>query len=290
MAFLPLHFHMSASLSRRRFLRIFAGSALAAPRLAGAAEFARELRIEVLKGDWGCPPGEVRAVVRAAAQEIWTHCGGQRLRPLLVYQRADFPQTDFLHDWRGRIRIGVAAAERRWAQTAFQFAHEFIHALAQHSEAARRAWRTARQANLWFEEALGETASLFALRRMAGRTPPLFAPGPGDASALAEFAAARLARPGHQLPGGASFAAWFAENEPALRENGALRAKNVIVARQLLPLFEAEPGGWAAACFLNLGRRDRGKSRAQYFAEWQEACPAELRPFVTRVADVFTTR
>ena len=75
-----------------------------------------------------------------------------------------------------------------------------------------------------------------------------------------------IARPEHQLPGGQSFIAWFRGNEAELRENAALRAKNVIVARQLLPLFEAEPGSWDALCYLNLGKREQGKPLRQVFA------------------------
>jgi hypothetical protein len=275
---------------RRHFLRALAAASVAAPGAAHSAEESTALEILVDKGAWGtASTADIRTVLLAAAGELWRNCPGQRLRPIRVYHRDDFPLTDFLHDWRGRIRIGLASEDARWAQMAFQFGHEFCHALAQHSAAAKRSWHTPSHANLWFEECLCETASLFVLHRLGERwrTQPPSPQWRTTAAALADYATERLARPEHQLPPGRPFGEWFRENEPALRGNAALRAKNVIVARQMLPLFEAEPAGWAAAGYLNLGRHDRDKPRTQYFAEWQAASPPELRPLLGRVAALF---
>lgn len=282
--------HVPTPLSRRQFLGALAAASLATPRSAQSAEESASLEILVDKGAWGAAsPADIRTVLLAAAGEIWRHCPAQRIKPIRVYHRDDFPLTDFLHDLRGRIRIGLAAEDTRWAQMAFQFAHEFCHALAQHSAAARRAWRTPRHSNLWFEEALCETASLFVLRRLAAawRAQPPQPQWRTYATAFADYAAERLARPDHQLPADRQFAEWFSSNEPSLRENAAQRAKDVIIARQMLPLFEAEPAGWEAACYLNLGARKQGKPLAQYFAEWQTASPAALRPFLARVGRLF---
>lgn len=280
---------MPADPSRRRFLRTLALAGLTMPSGAQAAE-TTTLEILVDKGAWGDSSlADIHTVVRSAAEHLWQHCAGERLRPIRVYHRPDHPLTDYLHDWRGRIRIGLAAEDRRWAQMAFQFSHEFCHALAQHSFAAKRSWHPPKHANLWFEECLCETASLFTLVNMA-RTWLTAPPHPAWRTysiALAKYATERLAKPEHQLPAGVTFPAWFRENEPALRENSILRAKNVIIARQMLPLFAAEPAGWRAACYLNLGQRQHGKPLAQYFAEWQAASPAAARPFVGKVAGLF---
>ena len=104
---------------------------------------------------------------------------------------------------------------------------------------------------------------------------------------MAAYATDRLAKPEHQLPADTTFLAWFRQNEPALRANSMLREKNVIIARQLLPLFEADPAGWPAVCYLNLGAHQQGKPLAQHFAEWQANSPAELRPFLTRLTALF---
>jgi hypothetical protein len=282
---------LSASLSRRGFLHTLTAAALLAPRVAEAAEEKATLEILVDKGGWGtAAPADIRTVLLAAGQEIWRWCPGQLLRPIRVYHRPDFPQTDFLHDWRGRIRIGLASEDTRWAQMVFQFAHEFCHALAQHSAAAKRSWHPPRHANLWLEECLCEAGSLFVLRRLAAawRTTPPQPHWGTYADALATYATERLARPEHQLPADRAFPEWLRSNAPALRENHTLRARNVIVARQVLPLFEAEPAGWEAVCYLNLGRRQHGKSLAQHLAEWQAATPGALRPFLSRLAALFS--
>ena len=66
-----------------------------------------------------------------------------------------------------------------------------------------------------------------------------------------------------------------------------LREKNVIIARQMLPIFEGEPAGWDAACYLNLGAHQQGKPLAQHLSEWQTNSPPALRPFLARLAALF---
>jgi hypothetical protein len=281
---------MAHPLSRRHFLYTLTAASLVAPRLARGAEEKETLDLTVDKNGWGTsPPANVHAVVLAAAREIWRCCPGQLIRPIYVYHRTDYPMTDFMHDLRGRVRIGIASEDRRWAQMAFQFGHEFCHALAQHSAAAKRSWHPPRHANLWFEESMCEAGSLFVLRRLAivWRSAPPYPQWQSYSSSMAQYASDRLARTEHQLPEGQSFAEWFRGNESAMRENPVLRAKNVIIARQLLPLFEAEPAGWEALCYLNLGKREQGKPLRQVFAEWQTASPDRLRPFIARVGKLF---
>ena len=94
----------------------------------------------------------------------------------------------------------------------------------------------------------------------------------------------------HQLPNGASFLAWFRENEPALRGNSAFRNRNTIIAIKLLPVFESEPRGWEAVTFLNREPLNVNASLAQYLRHWRTECPPELRPFVSRLAEVFEVK
>jgi hypothetical protein len=277
--------------SRRRFLvTLTAGAAF--PRLVQAASDSPTVEILVDDGGWGkASPKEVRAVLVSTAGAIWPYCAGERLKPIRVYRRGDYPQTDFIHDWRGRVRIGLNTSDGRWAQMAFQFGHEFCHALAQHSAIALRGWHPPKHANLWFEESLCEASSLFVLRRLAvtWQQHPPNESWRSYAPAMAKYAEDRLALSEHQLPASTTFPAWFRQNEPALRENAALREKNVIIARQLLPLLEAEPAGWDAVCYLNLGAHQPGKPFAQHLSEWQTNSPATVRPFVSKIAALFPT-
>jgi hypothetical protein len=275
--------------SRRHFLTGFAAACLAGPRISYAAD-ATKLEIVIDGGGWGqVSTRDIRAVLLSTAGEVWPYCAGEQIKPIRVYHRNDFPQTDFLHDWRGRVRIGLHTSDTHWAQMSFQFGHEFCHALAQHTSIALRGWHPPKHANLWFEECLCETSSLFVLRRLAlswqqqsqSEAWRNFAP------AMAKYAADRMSLPEHQLPAGTSFADWFRENEASMRENAALREKNVIVARQMLPIFESEPSGWDAVCYLNLGAHLPGKPLAQHLAEWQTNSPASARPFVGKIVALF---
>jgi hypothetical protein len=275
-------------LSRRRFVASLAAAVFAEPHIARANTESPKLEIIVEHGGWASPV-RIRVVLASVAGEVWPHCAGQRINPIRVYHRSDHPQTDLLPDWRGRVCIGLNSAEGRWAQLAFQFGHEFCHALAQHSDTAKHGWHPVRHANLWFEESLCETSSLFVLRHLSATWQQQssnqnwrdYAP------AMAAYASDRLAKPEHQLPPDTTFPAWFLQNEPALRADSMLREKNVIIARQMLPIFDAEPAGWDTACYLNLGAHLQGKPLAQHFAEWQNNCPANLRPFVSRLTALF---
>jgi len=235
---------------------------------------------------------DITAVLQAAGTEIWRHCPRAQLNGIDVYHRADHPQTDFKRTPSGRISIGLSSRDTYWAQYSFQFAHEFCHALANFSGNPRRLIRYPRSANLWLEESLCETASLFVLRAMnrSWRTAPPYPAWQGYAPSFSAYAEERLALPEHHLPVGMPFLVWFRENQSALRENSDLRDQNTIVATQLLPIFEAEPRGWEAVAFLNRGSADPNKSLAQHFAEWRSLYPSDLRPFVTRLAAVFAVK
>ncbi len=285
-SFIPHPFPM---LSRRLFLRTLAAAA-AAPCTALYAAPSASLRIVVERGAWGgAVPVDIGLVAESAAGEIWRCCPHTRIDGIRIYHRKDFPQTDFGRGPDGRIAIGLAAENPRWSQFAFQFAHEFCHALAQHSATGIRGSHDPQHANLWLEESLCETASLFALGRMAEvwRTRPPYPNWRSFAPAHAKYAADRLAERPHQLPAGETFRAWFAQQENSMRANAALRDKNVIVARQFLPRFEAAPEHWEAVTFLNHGPRAKGKTLARKFADWQGACPPEHRAFVGQLGAIF---
>lgn len=265
---------------------------LLAQFLAAAAFARRAPDITVVPNGWGqATAAEVRMVCVSAAGEIWKHCADTRLGPILLHHRNDHPQTEWERGAGGRIVIGIEARDRRCAQMAYQFAHEFCHALATHSDDWRRKWREEGKPNHWLEESLCETASLFTLRAM-GRSWQTAAPDRAWAYYAAEFSnyARESGAEQGRIPGGVSFPSWFRRNEPAMRRNPALREKNAVVAAQLLPLFEGDPRGWEAVTFMNLGEHDRTMSLPRFLAEWQLNCPPRLQGFVARIARVFDVR
>ena len=265
---------------------------LLAPSFALSAFARRAPDITVAPAGWGRTTAvEVRAVFVSAAGEIWKHCPDTRLGGIAVFHRDDHPQTEWERGAGGRIVIGIEARDRRIAQLAFQFAHEFCHALAAHSNDWRRTWREEGKPNHWLEESLCETASLFTLRAMA-RSWQTAAPDRAWASYAPEFANYARESMGEngRLPRGVTFPEWLRRNESAMRGNPNLRAKNAVIAAQLLPLFEDDPRGWEAVTFINLGEHDRRMPLARFLAEWQRNCPPKLQSFVAKVALVFDVR
>ncbi|MGA7216130.1 MAG: hypothetical protein WBX20_18155 [Terrimicrobiaceae bacterium] len=264
-----------------------------AARAAGDPLASRPLDIEVQATGFGkVSAADVASVLRSAAGEIWRYCPNARLVGIDGYPRSDHPQTNFERGPDGRVAIGLTARGTHWAQYGFQFAHEFCHTLANFGGNPQRFVRYPRHANFWLEESLCETASLFTLRAMSRswRTAPPYPAWRSYAPWLNAYVEQRLALPEHQLPAGTPFIVWFKQSEPALRLNPALRDRNTIIATQLLPLFEAEPGGWEAVIFLNRGLPHGKGSLAQRLAEWQSQCPENLRPFLRRLASVFAVR
>jgi hypothetical protein len=251
------------------------------------------LEIHVQANGFGrASASNILTVSQSAALELWRFCPHTELGGIEVYYRPDHPQTDFKRTPSGRIGIGLSVRDTHWAQYGFQFAHEFCHALANYSDNQQLVVRYARHANLWLEESLCETASLFALRAMSRswRTNPPYAAWRNYAPWLNDYVEKRLASPEHHLPAGMPFLVWFHENEAVLHHNADMRDRNTIIAIQLLPIFEAEPSGWEAITFLNRGSHDRKESLAQRLAEWRSQCPRDIRPFVTRLAAVFAVK
>ena len=241
------------------------------------------------KGFGKASPADIHAVIQSAAGELWRYCPHTQLAAIDVYHRADHPQTDFKTVLAGRIAIGLAAQDTHWAQYSFQFAHELCHVLANYGNSSRRLVRYPRHANLWLEESLCETASLFTLRAMARswQTDPRHPAWREYALWLNCYAEERCALAKHRLPPRTQFSTWFRENQSVLRRNPTERSRNAIIATQLLPLFEAEPRGWEALAFLNSASINPKSSLAQHLAGWHSRCPQELRSFVTKVAAVF---
>ena len=251
----------------------------------------RSISIRVQAGGFGgASAADITAVLQSAAGELWRYCPHTQLAAIDVYHRADHPQTDFEYMSSGRIAIGLATQDTHWAQYSLQFAHEFCHALANYSSiSSRRLVRYPRHANLWLEESLCETASLFTLRAM-GRSWQIHAPHSAwreYAVWLNSYAAERLALAKHRLRPGTPFPIWFRENQSLLRRNPTERSRNTIIATQLLPIFEADPRGWEALAFLNSASIDPQSSLAQHLAKWRSRCPQELQRFVTKLAAVF---
>jgi hypothetical protein len=278
--------------SRRRAFAMMAASAVTVSR--ARAESGEHRRIDVKLSEEFQDSGErnVLAVVSSVAHAIWKHCPRTvwTMPGFWVFRSSDGPITLHRHRADGRIAIGLTARKYFWSQYAFQFAHEFCHALAGHSNDWHAAWLGNHGASQWFEESLCETASLFALQALSAdwaRNPP-FEKWREYAPRLSEYVCDRLATAAARLPDASRFREWFDGQLGSLRESGSQREKNLVVARELLPVFERCPGGWESVTFLNrVTDRDPRKSFAKQLRDWERACPEEHRPFASGIAALF---
>src|SRR5712691_6185214 len=183
-----------------------------------ASQF-RQIDIRVQAGGFGgASASDIHVVLQSAVGELSRYWPRTQLPRIDVYHRADHPQTDSRRGARNQIAIGLTARDNHWAQYSFQFAHECCHALINYSNDDQELARDRSYANLWLEESLCETASLFTLRALSRSW--LIAPPYGTwrdyAPWFATYAEERLALPEHHLPAGTSFVDWFRANEPAL--------------------------------------------------------------------------
>jgi hypothetical protein len=239
------------------------------------------LHITPESGTWGqAQIPDVAAVLRSAAMQLWRHCSNTTLNPIIVRQREGNPQIAFARDEWARIQVWLSASDRVWNKYAYQFAHEFCHALAIHSNEDADHWHELKHANHWLEESICETASLFALRSMAAEW-QTNAPYPNWSSYtvhLAKYAQDVVDEGFSLLAASEALSAWIQTNERVLRNNSLAgntdgnRSANKIVATRLPPIFEANPTGWEALTRLNLVSKDINKPLDQQLIEWRDLC------------------
>ena len=285
---------LNRAISRRQFAALV-GGIVSTPVFSRAAENAgRKLDFQIGDGFGGAGAADITAVIRSAADSIWRHCPDTRweVPGFFVYRDKRYPITLDDHRDDGRIAIGLDTQDTYWAQYAFQFAHEFCHALAGHSNDWHKPAIRGRRPNHWLEESFCETASLFALRAMGKSwlTEPPYPNWKSYAGSLTDYAAERLAAAAKDLPDEKNFAAWVRENEASMRENPTIRPKNSVVAMKLLPLFEAMPSGWEAITFFNLGKIDPEISLAGKLADWKSVAPESQKKFIAEIGAVFDVK
>ena len=237
------------------------------------------LEIQILAGDWGTAPApNIQAVCRSAAQAIRKYVPDQNIDPISVRQSPQGPVVIYGTGSAGERRVLLNVKGTYWAQFAFQFAHEFCHILCN--------YREAQNPNLWFEESLCETASLFALRQMAEtwKTNPPYTNWKSYASALDDYANDRLK---NVQPQGMRLAEWYRQHAEALRRTGTDRAKNQVVAAALLELLEDSPQDWPAVTHLNRWDKNQSLAFSDYLLDWYRRVPDKHKPFVAKVGELF---
>ncbi len=267
-----------------------AHGAHADPVKAAAVQSQRALgtQLRVADGGWGSVSAqEVERVLASVIQEFGGAAHDVPLPPVLVRHHFGSPLISYDRALDGAYVIWLSARNDRWYQYVYQFSHELCHLLSRF-DLKEHDGEVVRE-NQWFEESLCETASLYALRRLAAN----WAQSDADqdlqqaAPLLAKYADTLLAQPHRELPAGLSMSAWFAQNEDQLRREPYLRELNELVAAQILPLFERNPELWRALAYLNVSAAPAHSQFYDYLALWRAAAPQEFKPFVAELESLF---
>ena len=244
-------------------------------------EPAKTPKFVVIPGGWGdAGAADILAVCRSAASELTVLFPNRELEPISIrHDMAQGPMVIFGKGSNGERRVLLNVKDTHWSQFSYQLAHEVCHILCN--------YRDGNRANLWFEESLCETASLFALRRMSDtwKTKPPYPNWKSYADKLNDYAEQRLKNT--EKLEGLTVAQWYQRNEPELRKNGTNRDKNQVAAAALLPLLEKNPKAWQAVSYLNQWDAKKELSFSEYIRDWHERVPKELKPFVEEVGGTF---
>jgi hypothetical protein len=197
--------------------------------------------------------------------------------PILIERSdLDYPLAVYEPTEQGQTRVALAVRDGAlYSQTVFQFAHEYCHVMANMGRD---------NPCLWFEEAICEVASLFALRAVS----VLWAECPAIEGAesyseyFAAYAQSRVDEALLHAPAGQEFATWLDTQLPAMALDPYIRMNNRVVALRLQPLFERAPAAWAAVRYLN--RWDVPPlDMPQFFQQWRAAAPVALHHHIESV-------
>ena len=156
-----------------------------------------------------------------------------------------------------------------WSQYAFQFAHEFGHIIC--------GYKKGDQSNLWFEETVCETASLFALRGMTKewKTKPPYPNWQSYGQEFAKYAQNRIKK--YPWPKNKSLGDWYHENKINLAKEPTNRGRNVRLAAKLLPFFEEKPSRWSSVAFINFLKSNEKRTFTKYIQDWKKTAKPSIK-------------
>ncbi len=263
---------------RRRFLAFLASSAWAST-LADTPKL-RPLKFRISPEGWGdAQPREVEALLQSAAAVLWQHFPDRDSPRFVVVRGHQGPIVHFKKNAIGESVMELDTGDRYWAQFSYQFGHEFCHILANFDND----WK----GNLWFEEMLCETASLFTLRKLAKawEEAPPFPHWKSFAPAFNRYSDDVMkSRESLSLTG---IADYYKKHAAALQADATQRPINGAMAAALLPLFEAAPLHWEAITWLNSKPSPPGETFSEYLEKWATASPNRHQTFIRQIRKLF---
>jgi hypothetical protein len=267
---------------RYRFLLISALSLVLAHRAAAAPSETAPVKVIVVGNNWGVSTDNVQAILDSIARERLVDFPNRTLGTLLVSRWSEVPITLNQKGPHGEFQVRLTADKTYWAQYTYQFAHEMGHILANcdHRKAGP---------NLWFEEALCETSSLFVLSRMhhAWETAPPYPNWKDWGIHFDEYLDKLLAERARRLPPDMTMKQWLAANLPELQKQNRLTERSKLVAAYLFPLFQDDPAGWQTLNAINTDPADAGLPFDAYLQAWKNRLPEKQKPFLAKIQTLF---
>jgi len=243
---------------------------------------AEGVSIRVDNRGFGASEADIGAVCRSAAERM-TDGWKQPLDVNVVVVKGEHgPFTAFRKNDRGESVVKLDTGKTFWSQYAYQFSHELCHVLCKCDNDY--------QGNLWFEETLCETASMYCMRRMGEqwRTKAPYPNWKGYAPSLEGYVAdvirKRALYPELVKLG---MPAFYQNHRKRLESEPCDRAINGAMAIVLLNLFESDPKQWEAIRWINSAPSPKGESFQAYLEKWHDAAPEVHRGFIAGIADLY---
>ena len=248
-----------------------------------AAEPAAPHSLRVDATGFDAQESDILAICKSVASELQKYSPDlPRENIVIVRETKDSPITLFKRNEKHEIVVKLNTHETYWAQYSYQFAHELCH--------VHCGFRPGPNDNLWFEETVCETSSLFCLRAMS-RTWQNEAPFPNwksFAPKLNNYAddtmRKRTYRQELQQIGSIAF---YQKHEKELRADPTNRELNGAIALFLLSYLEERPERWAAFQWLNATEKPAKESFKDYLKRWENNTPAAHQETVQGVRKLF---
>ena len=237
--------------------------------------------IKITPNIWGgAKTTDIHKVLLSTARQFLPHFNQDEPFCIIVNRSKAGPHCTLQKRANGEYFVQLNTEKQFWSQYAFQFAHELGHIICGYKKGDR--------SNLWFEETLCETASLFALKGMTkewNKEPP-FPHWKSYGKEFARYAEKRINK--YSWPANQSISNWYLKHKNNLQQNPSNRERNVRIASQLLPFFQENPAGWEACSFLNKKKSNKKISFKTYLLEWKKACQtSNQKDFVNNLLNVF---
>lgn len=227
---------------------------------------------------------DLRPLLDSVCRELWPHFPDYSIEPMVIVRSRSGPIVLHRRNDRGELVVKLDTGKTFWAQYSYQFAHEFCHVL------CGVAKQGGERPQLWFEETLCETASLYALRSMSRswkKSPP-FSNWADFRDALRDYAdnVEKERHTKYELYA-VGLPAFYLKHRATLEANPTSRDLNGAMSLVLLPLFEEQPQSWESIRWLNAVPAEKDDSFETCLRKWHAAVPDKHKPFVNRISTLY---